>query len=214
MLKFLRVLFATSGDRTAIPDAADPGGAVSYTEGYGFDYQRQETDPNTKNIERDKMNALFYDITGAIRELQSQGIPDFITTALNGGVAYSYSQNAIVRYSGANYISLVDTNTATPADATKWALMPTAAAIQSETFAAAVAGGTSNTITANFTPAITGYPGAPNTLRVLVRALSTSTIAAPTFAPNGLAAKSIVKFGNNALVPGDVAGVGHWRELV
>lgn len=122
MLKFFRIPFASSGDKTAIPDAADANGNVSYTQGYGFDYQRQKTDPAVKNIERDKMNELFFDITTALAELQSFGVPDFITSALNGGTAYSYALNARVKYTdGKVYQSISAANTALPTDPTKWA---------------------------------------------------------------------------------------------
>ena len=120
MDKFFKVPFATSGDKTAVPDAVDANGNVSYTQGYSFDYQRQKTDPAAKNIERDKMNAVFNDITKAIAELQKQGVPDYITSTLNGGMAYSYSINALVRYNNVLYVSLADANTALPTDTTKW----------------------------------------------------------------------------------------------
>lgn len=121
MLKFFRIPFATSGDRAAIPDALDTSGNVSYTEGFGYDYQRPKTDPAAKNIPRDSSNELYFDITTAIKELQSQGVPDFITSVLNGGTAYSYAKNAIVRHNDGLYISLVASNTALPSDVTKWA---------------------------------------------------------------------------------------------
>ena len=125
MLKFFRVPFAFSGDKTAIPDDADPNGNVSFEQGYGYDYQRQKTDPAAKNIERDKMNALFFDLTAAVAEIQKQGIPDFITSGLNGGSPYGYTKNAIVRYSdGQLYFSLENGNTAPPTDATKWRVLP------------------------------------------------------------------------------------------
>lgn len=123
MFKFFRVPFALSGDRTPVPDDADVNGFVSYIEGYGIDYQRPKTDTLSKNIERDKMNELFFDITNAIAEIQAFGVPDFITSALNGGSPFVYSANAIVRYSGQVYISLSGANTALPTDDTKWALM-------------------------------------------------------------------------------------------
>ena len=59
MLKFFRLPFATTGDKTAVLDAVDSNGNVSYSQGYGFDYQRQKTDPAAKNIERDKMNQIL-----------------------------------------------------------------------------------------------------------------------------------------------------------
>jgi len=129
MLKFFRVPFALSGTRTPVPDTADPSGFVSYIEGYGTDYQRAKADPLSKNIERDKMNQILFDATTAIGELQAQGAPDFITTALNGGSPFPYSKNAVAKYSdGSVYVSLVDANTALPTDETKWAKVFTAAA--------------------------------------------------------------------------------------
>ena len=213
MLKFFRIPFAQSGDKTAVPDAVDVNGFVSYTAGYGFDYQRQKTDPAAKNIERDKMNEVFFDITSAIAELQSQGVPDFITTALNGGSAYSYGQYAVVRYSGDLYVSLVAANTALPSDATKWALLPIPSRLQSALNTSCVAGGTADALTGAFTPAIAALPAAPATLIVVVRAGSANATATPTFKADGTAAKTIVKGANTPLVAGDIAGAGHWLGL-
>lgn len=213
MLKFFRLPFATTGDKTAVPDAVDSNGNVSYSQGYGFDYQRQKTDPAAKNIERDKMNQILFDITTAIAEIQAQGVPDYITSALNGGSAYSYGQYAIVKYSGAVYISLVAANTALPSDATKWALLPTPALLQQAAYMSAVADGTVDALTAAFTPAIASLPAAPGTLSVFVRATGANTSTTPTFKADGTAAKTIVKGANRALVAGDIAGAGHWLEL-
>ncbi len=122
MDKFFRVPFALSGDQAAVPDAAAVDGSVSYMEGYGLDYELPKTDPDSKNIERQKMNNIFFSATKAIGELQGQGIPDFITTALNGGSPFPYAINALARYTdGVVYRSLVAANTALPTDATKWA---------------------------------------------------------------------------------------------
>lgn len=213
MLKFFRLPFATTGDKTAVPDAVDSNGNVSYSQGYGFDYQRQKTDPAAKNIERDKMNQILFDITTAIAEIQSQGAPDYITPALNGGTAYSYAQYAIVKYSGALYISLAAANTALPSDATKWALLPTPALLQQSAYMSANAAGTVDAITAAFTPAIAALPAAPGTLSVFVRATGANTSTTPTFKADGTAAKTIVKGSGAALVAGDIAGNGHWIEL-
>lgn len=123
--KFFRFPFATTGDKTAVPDTTDPSGFVSYEQGYGFDYQRDPTsDPLAKNIERDKMNQILADVTTALREYQIMGTPDFIEAAQNGGVAFSYSKNARVRYDGGSgfkiYQSLVDANTALPTVTANW----------------------------------------------------------------------------------------------
>lgn len=213
MLKFFHTPFAFSGDKTAIPNDADPDGNVSYTEGYGFDYQRQETDPAAKSVERDKQNELFFDVTNAIAEIQSQGVPDFISSALNGGTAYSYAINALVRYSGDVYLSLAATNTAIPTDATKWALIPNASRLQHAAVTSAVAGGTADVLTATFVPAITALPAAPGTLGVVIRAGSANATTTPTFSPDGLTAKTIVKGSNQALAAGDIAGAGQWLLL-
>lgn len=213
MLKFFRLPFATAGDKTAVPDAVDSNGNVSYSQGYGFDYQRQKTDPAAKNIERDKMNQVLFDITTAIAELQSKGGADFITSALNGGTAYSYGQGAIVNYGGAWYISLVAANTALPTDATKWAYLPTPALLQQAAFMSANAGGTVDAITAAFTPALAALPTAPGTLSVFVRATGANATTTPTFKADGTTAKTIVKGNSVPLVAGDIAGAGHWLEL-
>ena len=73
----------------------------------------------------------------------------------------------------------------------------------------AVAGGTADAITADFTPNVALTNGAT----VVVRAGSANATTTPTFAPDGLAAKTIVKGNNLALVAGDIAGAGHWLEM-
>lgn len=119
--KFFRFPFADSGDKTAIPDIVQPDGTVSYAQGWSPDYQLPKTNPQAKDIERDKTNSLMNDITGAIQILQVHGVPDWITSADNGGSPYSYDLNAIVRYSdGKVYRSMVATNTATPGANTDW----------------------------------------------------------------------------------------------
>lgn len=211
--KFFRFPFAVTGDKSAVPDDTQLSGDVSFEQGYGPDYARDPaTDPLAKNIERDKMNQLLFDITTALREYQITGFPDFITSAQNGGTAYSYDQNAIVKYSGVLYISLVSSNTALPNDATKWALLPTPALLQQSAYTSAIAGGTADAITASFSPPITALPTA-GTLALMVRANSANATNSPTFAPDGLTAKTIVKGNNLALAAGDIAGAGHWLDL-
>lgn len=123
--KFFRFPFAVTGDKTAVPEATQPSGDVSYQQGYGPDYARDPaTDPLAKNIERDKMNNLFYDITTAIREYQIMGTPDFITSAQNGGTAFPYSKCARIRYNDGSsfkiYQSKIDNNTDLPTVTASW----------------------------------------------------------------------------------------------
>lgn len=73
----------------------------------------------------------------------------------------------------------------------------------------AVAGGTPDAITADFTPNVS----LTNGTTVIVRAAAANATATPTFAPDGLTAKTIVKGNDLALVAGDIAGAGHWLEM-
>lgn len=76
----------------------------------------------------------------------------------------------------------------------------------------ATAAGTADALTATFSPAPRSWPvGVP----FLVRAATANLTATPTFTPNSgtLAAKTIVKGANTALVAGDIAGAGHWLLL-
>lgn len=206
MLKFFRLPFATSGDKIAVPDAVDVNGNVSYTEGFGFDYERQKTDPLHKNIPRDQSNQIYFDITTALAELQSQGIPDFITTALNGGTAYSYAINTVVRYSGDLYVSLAATNTADPTDATKWALLPTPGRVRDGFNTIAASAGTADAITLALTPTQTAFAAGPTWWR----ATAANATTTPTVQRDGLAAKTLVKGNNVPLAAGDIAGAGMW----
>jgi len=99
MIKFFRVPFAESGDLAAVPDDVQAGGDVSYSQGYGPDYGDDPAGgPPAKRIERDQYNQILLSATTAIQELQAQSIPDFITTALNGGAPYPYKAGARVYF--------------------------------------------------------------------------------------------------------------------
>lgn len=98
---FFRVPFAVSGDVLEIPQALQPSGQVSFTQGYTFDYERVlDYDPDAKAIERDKQNFLFGAITAALKQYQTFGVPEFITSTDNGGTPYAYAKGATVRYTG------------------------------------------------------------------------------------------------------------------
>lgn len=119
MTSLIKIPFASSGDKTAVPDT-DSGGGVNMTQGYGQSYSLDPaTDPSAKRIERDKMNWLFNRITSAINEIQIGGVAPFITTSDNGGTPFAYGKGAIVLLNGISYQSLEDANTTTPPGA-KW----------------------------------------------------------------------------------------------
>lgn len=123
---FFQVPFAVSGDRTTVPVPTQVDGSINYTEGYGPDYQLpRATDPAALTIERNKFNQLYYAITSNIQQYQTHGTPEYITSSDNGGSPYAYSKYARVRYDNgsevADYISLVNSNTALPTVGANWA---------------------------------------------------------------------------------------------
>ena len=71
--------------------------------------------------------------------------------------------------------------------------------------------GPSDAIIATFSPAIDALT---DTLEVRVRASFANATTTPTVNYNGLGDKVIVKNGNQALSPGDIAGPGHELQLV
>jgi len=87
-----------------------------------------------------------------------------------------------------------------------------AQAIQNGGLWVANAGGSSDAITASFSPAVTGLQ---NGMSLSVRSSAANLTATPTFTPNNgvIAAHTIVKGAGAPLVPGDIAGGGHWIEL-
>jgi len=127
MTKFIKIPFAYSGDKTSVPDATQPSGEISYNQGYGPYYTLdQSTDPLALDVERQKFNQLMYDTTSVLRQYQEFSVPDFITSADNGGTAFTYSKGASVRYDGGSgtdvYVSLIDTNTDLPTVTASWSL--------------------------------------------------------------------------------------------
>lgn len=124
---FFRYTFAESGDKTAVPEATQPSGVVSYQQGYGSDYELDpDSDPDGKYIDRRTFNQVLSDVTSAIKQYQTLGVPEWITAAQNGGVDYPYSQGARVAYRASGldpwvaYESMVDNNTDTPGTTANW----------------------------------------------------------------------------------------------
>lgn len=117
-MRYIAVPFALSGDRTAIPDEAQPSGAVSFTQGYGPDYSKDpETDPTARRIERLAFNSLMFDMSEILKDLQDNGVTRFLSGKPGG-----YSLGAFVRdqSSGGVYVSREAANTADVLDASKW----------------------------------------------------------------------------------------------
>lgn len=74
--KYFDVPWAESGDKSAIPNTAQPSGDVSYPEGWTPDYELdQVTEPTAKDVERQKENQFKFDITQLLKEIQENGLP-------------------------------------------------------------------------------------------------------------------------------------------
>ena len=116
MPKFFKNPFATGGDKVAVPDNAQLDNTVSYDTGYTPEYElNQDTDPNALDVEREKQNQVFFDVTDNIRQWQTFGVFPFITAAQNGGVAFPYSKfSKMVWTDGIVYESSVEANTTNP----------------------------------------------------------------------------------------------------
>lgn len=116
MTKTIKVPFATQGDRTSIPDEVQADGAVSYAQGYGYDYERdQVSDPAAKDIEREKMNGIFHDITEAVGEVQNYGFPKWAEEGK------PYPIRAIVYHKNKVWQSKVENNEVEPVAGAQWA---------------------------------------------------------------------------------------------
>src|SRR6185437_10171469 len=138
MVQFYKRPFAETGDKAAIPTDTQSGGSL--------DYQRDlATDPAAKAIPRDQTNQFYYDLTLNIQQYQIHGVPEFITSADNGGSPYSYNKFAMVRYDDGNgyrnYMSLSDTNTFDPSDKSAWGMLDATNAILGVGFDAGVVDG-------------------------------------------------------------------------
>lgn len=122
MARFIKYPFALNGNKTPEMPMDDPEtGLVSYEGGYTLDYQLDlETDPDAKPISRVKTNSLYFDITDNINQYQTRGVPAFITTADNLGVAWEYAQYARVIYDNEIWENQIADNNTTPSTANGW----------------------------------------------------------------------------------------------
>lgn len=120
MVKRFVVPFAATGDKTTTPDATDPGGAISYSQGWPVAYQLPNSDPNYRPVGRQEMNGVFNDVTGAIGEMQALGFPEWVAVA---GLVPPYAINATMRHNNRIFRSLITNNSDEPgvgAGATSW----------------------------------------------------------------------------------------------
>src|SRR5882757_768079 len=119
MAKYYVYPFGVSGDLTPILNPTQPGGFVSYQQGFTINYEGDvDTDPSALPVPRGQINQLMYDVTLNLQQHQQQGFPKFITTSDNGGTPFPYTIYSIVRYDDGSgeklYMSLVNSNATLP----------------------------------------------------------------------------------------------------
>lgn len=121
MSRYFDKPFAMAGDKAAVPNNTQIDGSVSYETGYGFDYERDPDpliDPLTKDIERDKMNQILFDITSTLKQLQeSGGAPEWYPS-LASSIGYPRGANAF--YVSKVWESTVPANASTPGSSPTW----------------------------------------------------------------------------------------------
>lgn len=88
----------------------------------------------------------------------------------------------------------------------RWELLNPYRNVEASSVSWAVAGGTADAIEATFSPALLSLEDGQI---VGVRASGANTIAGVTFSPNGLTARTVKKYGNQALLVGDIYGANH-----
>lgn len=119
----------------------------------------------------------------------------------NTNVTYGLGDSAYGS-DGLLYFSLVASNTGTnpttETTSTKWR--------GSDQIRSATGGGTVDAITATYIPAVGALKDG---LWLRLRSAGANTSTTPTFEPNGVPAKTIVKNGNQALSAGDIGAAGH-----
>ena len=111
--------FAENGNKVLVPDAINPSGAVSYDEGFGPDYEREQVvDPLAKNIERGNHNAIFNDVTLSLQEMQSGVGTSIFSVALATAIG-GYAKGAVIpNIAGTgSWISTANANTVDPLNA-------------------------------------------------------------------------------------------------
>ena len=104
------VPFASTGNKTAVPNTLQPDGTVSYAQGFGPDYELDKTvDPvNAKDVPRAQTNQLYYDLTDAVGEQQLYGV------ALWGADRAPYPINARAYHNDKLWRSSVINNSGEP----------------------------------------------------------------------------------------------------
>lgn len=225
--KFFGIPFATSGDKATIPEAVQPSGAISFTQGFGPDYERDPaTDPLAKRVPRDETNELYFQITNAIRALQLLGVPEWFDVD-DAGNDVSYPIAARVRHNDIVWSSTSAANTSEPGvanwtrdDAFSVAALEAsvaevvagtlatklitprrlAAGVQRSAWLYGTQAGTAGAATLTLAPAITAYEAGQ-----VYRFVATANFTAgATINVNGLGAQGIGRSDGTGIALGDI----------
>ena len=179
MTKRFVIPFATSGDKSVTPDATDPAGAISYSQGWPVAYQLADTDPNYRPVGRQEMNGVLFDVTGALAEIQSLGAPEWVAVT---GLVTPYAINAVLRHNGFVWRNTVPNNSVEPGTDNTWVVN-----VADETLATA---GAAPAFTLTPTPAIPAY-GTYQRFRVQFNATPVGT---PTLNVSTRGAKNLKQY--------------------
>lgn len=114
MVQIYKTPFAAQGDKDAIPVPVQGDGAVSVTQGFGYDYEREYEDPAAKDIRREIMNGILHDFSEAIGEMQQFGFAAW--QPVDGG----WPIGANVNHGGGVWQSLANANTEEPGAGVLW----------------------------------------------------------------------------------------------
>jgi len=172
MTKTFDTPFAENGDLQAIPNAAQPDGTVSYSQGFGPDYaEDQLSNPNALDIPRPETNQLFNDVTGALKQYQTDGVYDY------DALLKPYNLYSHVRFNDGFgvqvYESRVANNNDLPSDPASWRVTSsqysvTPASIQQSQFIYGVNSSSANALVTSILPAYgTLAPGMVRKVKVI-----------------------------------------------
>ena len=126
MAKFFYIPFGANGDiETPVPDEPQPDGSVSYSAGFGSNFQLPLASGGAAlPINRVQFNSMMNDVTGAIQNMQTQGVFSWIGPVADAplsGANYPYPINALAYYTDGNiYQSLIANNQDIPGATANW----------------------------------------------------------------------------------------------
>lgn len=201
-----KVVLKTSADVTI--DTADPVGEVS---GGQFELWLNDNTYNIPDIVAGSDDRFYRSLIDS-----NQGNDPTSSAAQWEEIEFERIFNVNVTYAlgdrtigsdGMEYFSLIaanlNNNPVTDATSTNWRAADQLRSVD--------ATGTVDAITATYIPAVGALK---DELILRVRASGANTSATPTFAPNGLTAKTIAKLGGDALVAGDISKASHELLLI